>query len=97
MSSQPTLRTERVILRPFHLSDSDIVEKLAGDKKIASTTLNILYPYSVGGAKEWLENHKPNFSEGKGVVFAITLKNSGEVIGAIRLADSIEHNQAELG
>jgi RimJ/RimL family protein N-acetyltransferase len=97
MGPQPILETERLLLRPFHLSDATIVQKLAGDKRIASTTFNIPNPYPDGGAEEWIATHESKYLEGKGVVYAITLKKSGDLIGAISLAILSEHNQAELG
>ena len=97
MSSQPFLETERLVLRPFQISDADTVEKLAGDNQIASTTLNVPHPYPKGGAKEWIATHEPKYLEGKGVVYAVTLKNSGELIGSIGLMSMVEHHQAELG
>ena len=97
MSSQPILESERLILRPFQLSDADTVEKLAGDKQIASTTLNVPHPYPKGGAVEWIATHESKYLEGKGVVYAITLKPNGELVGSISLAFDADHNQAEIG
>ena len=36
---QPTLRTERLVLRPFDLTDAAEAQRLAKDKAIADTTL----------------------------------------------------------
>lgn len=44
-SKLPVLTCERLILRPFLLSDAKRVQELAGEKEMASTTLNIPYPY----------------------------------------------------
>jgi len=96
MSSQPVLETERLILRPFQLCDADTVEKLAGDKQIASTTLNVPHPYPKGGAKEWIATHESTYLEGRGVVYAITLKND-ELVGSIGLSNLVQNHQAELG
>jgi RimJ/RimL family protein N-acetyltransferase len=97
MSSQPILETERLILRQFQQIDADTVEKLAGDIRIASTTLNVPHPYPKGGALEWITTHESKYLEGKGVVYAISLKKSSELIGCISLMILKEHNQAELG
>jgi ribosomal-protein-alanine N-acetyltransferase len=37
----PTIKTERLILRAFDLTDAPEVQRLAGDKEIASTTYAI--------------------------------------------------------
>jgi ribosomal-protein-alanine N-acetyltransferase len=97
MDSQPTLDTERLILRPFKLSDAKQVQKLAGDKRIASTTFNVPHPYLDGMAEDWLSTHESAYQEGKRVIFAITLKKSGELVGCINLGDIVENHQAELG
>jgi ribosomal-protein-alanine N-acetyltransferase len=43
--TQPILKTERLILRPFTLDDALDVQRIAGDEKIAETTGAIPYPY----------------------------------------------------
>lgn len=96
MTPQPTLETERLTLRPFSLDDARTVQRLAGDKLIASTTLNIPHPYENGMAEDWISKHDETFNEGKGVTFAITAK-SGELVGAISLMNIVEGHQAELG
>jgi [ribosomal protein S5]-alanine N-acetyltransferase len=40
----PSLKTERLILRPFSLDDAKDVQRLAGDVDIAKTTLTIPHP-----------------------------------------------------
>ena len=94
---QPTLETERLMLRPFNLDDAKQVQKLAGDKLVASTTMNIPHPYENGMAENWINTHTIKFNEGKGIVFAITLRKSGELVGAISLMNIIESHRAELG
>ncbi len=96
MNLQPTLETERLILRPFTLKDAKTTQKLAGDRDIASTTLNIPHPYEDGMAEDWISTHKEKFEQEKGVTYAITLKD-GRVIGAISLITMVKGHQAELG
>ena len=49
-------------------------------------------------ARDWIKTHEPNYKEGKGAAFAITLKNTGELIGAISLMDITKlGNHARIG
>ena len=97
MASQPTIETERLILRPFTPSDAPVVQRLAGDRAIAATTLNIPHPYEDGMAEEWISTHKAGFEKEILVNFAIVLKNSKELVGAIGLTLEKGHARAELG
>jgi ribosomal-protein-alanine N-acetyltransferase len=94
---QETLRTERLILRPFELSDAKIVQEKAGNKAIADTTVNIPHPYPDGVAEEWISTHQPRFESGELVNYAITLEKTGELIGAVGLVVNKKFNHAELG
>jgi ribosomal-protein-alanine N-acetyltransferase len=94
---QPTLETERLILRPFDLSDGSRVQMLAGDEAIASTTLNIPHPYEDGMAEEWIRTHPEGYEKGEFINFAIVLKAGQELIGAIGLTLRQKHVHAEIG
>ena len=93
----PTLQTDRLVLRPFSLNDAKVVQKLAGDREIAATTLLIPHPYPDGLAEEWINTHSVSFAEGRSINLAITLRETGELIGAIGLTFHKEYCQAELG
>ena len=54
MSIHKMLETDRLLLRPFDLSDANEVQRLAGDFDIADTTLLIPHPYEDGLAEEWI-------------------------------------------
>jgi len=80
---QQAIESERLILRPFSMFDAERVSELAGDKQISEMTANIPYPYTVSDAENWIRTHAELFLSGKGIVYAIALKESSELIGAI--------------
>jgi ribosomal-protein-alanine N-acetyltransferase len=98
MAARPTLKTERLILRPFIPEDAADVQRLAGDRAIADTTLNIPHPYEDGMAEEWISGHQEMFDEDKGLTLAVTAKDGGHLIGAISLMGiNRRFSRAELG
>lgn len=48
-------------------------------------------------AKEWIESHNGALLLDSGVVYAIVLKNTGQLIGSIGLSIIEEHQRAEMG
>ena len=94
---QPLLETPRVALRRFQKGDAADVQRLAGAFEVADTTLQIPHPYPDGAAEAWIATHEASFEGGTGASFAITLKASGELAGAISLMSIEAGHQAELG
>jgi RimJ/RimL family protein N-acetyltransferase len=97
MRLQPTLETERLLLRPFRTADAPSVEELAGDRDVASTTRLIPHPYPRGLAEQWISTLPEKYQKQELVNFAITLKVDGAVIGSIGLILSPPDDHAELG
>ncbi len=96
MDKQPIINTDRLLLRPFELSDSSQVKKLAGDSKVAETTLNVPHPYEDGMAEAWINLHEDIFLDKKGIIYAIVEKDSNELVGTVGLHIINIHRKAEL-
>jgi len=96
MIEQPTLTSTRLVLRPFTPGDAEDVQRLAGAKEVADTTLNIPHPYDDGLAEAWIASHADAFRERERVTLAIT-DSSGTLVGAISLRLELGHERAELG
>ena len=94
--SIPTLRTQRLVLRPFSPSDAPAVQRLAGDREVASTTLTIPHPYEDGMAEAWIEGRASAWAEKKALTLAVTTEADG-LVGAMGLHLELEHLRAELG
>lgn len=95
---QPTLETERLVLRPLTPKDAPNLARLAGRREIADTTISIPHPYSEQQARQWLAGNVELCAKGKVVVFGVQLKGDAKLVGSAGLRDiKAEHAQAELG
>jgi RimJ/RimL family protein N-acetyltransferase len=96
LADLPTLRTQRLLLRPFSIGDASRVQLLAGASEVYATTLNIPHPYPDGAAERWIATHEVRFQADKSTALAVTSHADGGVIGAISLLTMAEHRRAEL-
>jgi len=97
VSATPTLRTARLILGPFEPNDAAELQRLAGAREIADTTVSIPHPYELDQAVAWIEQQRREAVRGRAISFAIRLLK-GTLIGSVGLRDiDLEHGQAELG
>lgn len=98
MKQQPTLTTERLILRPYRLEDAAELQRLIGERDIVSTMTNVPHPYEDGMAEEWIGGRKESFEQGKTIDLAITQREDGFFIGGISLMDiDRQSERAEIG
>jgi|TARA_B110000263_G_scaffold162090_1_gene141000 RimJ/RimL family protein N-acetyltransferase len=92
-----TINTPRLTLRPMILADAPDIQRLAGDKDVASTTLNIEHPYEDGMAEKWITSCQNMSDAGELVNFAITLTADGSFLGAIGIHFQETKGHAEIG
>lgn len=97
MKPQPTLATDRLVLRPFQPADASAVQALAGNRAIADITLSIPHPYEDGMAEEWIASHPARYEAGEQVNFAVVERDTGNLVGAIGLMLEPRFNRAEMG
>ena len=95
--ARPTLETERLLLRPFRISDAPDVTCLAGAREIASNTLSIPHPYEQEHAESWLCSHQEAWEQGIRAQFAVALRKDSTLVGAVGLGICQERARAELG
>lgn len=93
----PEIKTTRLLLRPFQLSDAKEVQRMAGSPSVAATTSTIPHPYLDGLAESWISKHSDWFKNGSSVDFAIELQSSQKLIGNISLIIDNKNHKAEVG
>jgi RimJ/RimL family protein N-acetyltransferase len=93
----PIIETDRLTLRPFRLSDASDVQRLAGEREIADTTMTIPHPYEDGMVEEWIAGEEVACNAGKSMTLAIVLRGDAPLVGAIGLKIERDHDKAELG
>ena len=71
MKQQPTLRTARLVLRPFEPSDAPDVQRLAGAYEVALNTATVPHPYPDGAAGQWIAMQPSLFEKDELHNFAI--------------------------
>jgi [ribosomal protein S5]-alanine N-acetyltransferase len=98
VSARPTLRTSRLLLGEFIVEDAPELQRLAGAREIADTTLAIPHPYRLEHALEWIRQQSDDQEFDRSANFAVRLIADGRLIGSAGLRDiDREHSQAELG
>ena len=97
----PTLRTVRLILRPFDEHDAPAMLPLIGDKRIAAMTANIPHPYESHHAQQWLSERCARWADGTGIVFAVCTPDAanprGNLVGAVGLHGDPSQKRLEVG
>jgi RimJ/RimL family protein N-acetyltransferase len=98
VTNSPSVRTARLVLGAFQPSDAEQLQRLAGDREIADTTLLIPHPYELDHALAWIGNQRKESVRGRAINFAVRLAENLQLIGCAGLRDiDREHRQAELG
>ena len=95
MTSDPMIRTERLLLRHVQATDAEAVHRLAGARDVAAGTF-LPHPMDRQAALRWITERVEEQAAGRGVTFAITLAESGELIGAIGMELVPAHEQGRL-
>jgi RimJ/RimL family protein N-acetyltransferase len=88
------LRTERLTLRPFEVSDAERVTEIGSDWDVARMLRMAPWPTGVDLNRAWLETHPAEWRNGTGYRFAIV--RGGRVIGCTDV-DEIDRGAGSLG
>ena len=93
---QPEIQTDRLLLRRFEPEDADEVRRLANNRNVSKTTLNIPYPYEPGVAEKWIGTHARNWAFRTSASWAVTIAAADTLVGSISLT-WMNRSMVELG
>jgi RimJ/RimL family protein N-acetyltransferase len=79
----PTLKTERLLLRPFRAEDAPAVHARCGEWNVARMLTRVDHPYTREMAESWIESHEEAWNSGEEITFCVDLDR--EAIGAVSL------------
>ena len=93
------IQTERLVIRPFVVTDAKRVFECCNDYEVVKTTLGIPWPYSEKMAESWIGRKEIEIKEGSSHEYAICLKeNPDNIVGCISLmGTNSAAKKAELG
>jgi RimJ/RimL family protein N-acetyltransferase len=98
MAEIPSVTTARLFLRPFQLVDGPSVERFAGAREVADTTLAIPHPYPAGAGAQWIAMHDAAWQRRENLVLAICDRRApADLLGAISLRVALAHAHGEVG
>jgi len=82
---QPSLETERLILRLPEPDDASVLTEQANDAAVVRYTATLPFPYTFEDAKGWIELSRTSAAKGRDWPYVIVPRDAGAPIGAIGL------------
>jgi RimJ/RimL family protein N-acetyltransferase len=91
---ETTIRTQRLLLRPFAVEDAERVVEIQSDWAVVRMLRAATWPATLEATRAWLAGHRGEWRARAAYRFAITL--DGEVIGCVDI-DEITKESGSLG
>ena len=92
------ITSDRLILRRHRMDDAPAIRRAVERFEVSRYTATMPHPYPIGGEIQFLENFTRTLIEGTSELFAITRRDTGEVLGGIgSRMDQQNHLMAEVG
>ena len=95
--SYPILSTPRFKFRPFVLADIAPLTTLAGEHRVADTTIGVPHPYTTEFARMWISSHSAAWESRRALHWAAVKVGDDRIVGYAGLHHiDMERGQAEL-
>ncbi|MBV9835955.1 MAG: GNAT family N-acetyltransferase [Alphaproteobacteria bacterium] len=89
---RPVLTTERLVLRRPQASDIPAIVDIVGDLRVSRYLARIPHPYGEVDGRFFIDEIVPHE-----LVWALTLRTSGQLVGSAGLSPTDQNEVAELG
>lgn len=86
----PPLQLDPVLLRPWNTNDIPVLVALGQDPSVSRWFPVIPCPYTEHDASDWLASEEMERLEGRGIAFALTHTDTGQVLGGIGIGSISE-------
>ena len=93
----PRIQTARLLLRQHEDADVPDLSRVLNDMDVARYTLRMPHPYTEDSARDFLRISRIGRAAGVSRVWAMTLRESGQLVGGIGLRIDASQGIAELG
>ena len=91
----PSIRTPRLILRPFARQDADALRRLAADREVADRMISLPHPLRRENLQHWIRARRLELARGSAFHFAVEQPEEHRLLGAVELREvDLEHLQA---
>lgn len=92
-----TIKTKRLVLRPYRMSDAEIATKNLCNKKISCWLSSLPEPYRLKDAKNFILRVTKEHKKKEPRTIAYVIEYEKKMIGAIGLHDIIFGHKADMG
>lgn len=96
VTDQPTIATERMVLRPLRPSDEGLIAHYAGDLRVAQNTRSIPHPYPPGAAEALVTRAMSDARREDIWAMDATATGRGELLGLVSLK-RLAPDRSEIG
>lgn len=90
------LETDRLLLRPFRLTDAPVLCELLSDPAVLGTLMDVDGPLTLADAESMIAGWQAATGRGESLVFAVVRRASETLVGYIDIELYPEHQRGEM-
>jgi [ribosomal protein S5]-alanine N-acetyltransferase len=96
MTTDPTLETARLRLRPFEMTDAPAIQMLLNDPEVVGNMPDETLPFTLEDAEMLVTTSHAATAEGMAYVFAVVRQSNDDLVGYCDLELQPDHQRGEI-